>query len=150
MCPGELRVALCHQEVSSLHYPITQLSLARRDGCRANRVLFCSIYEASQAQSTSNTGKPFDAIVAIGVLIKGETMHFEYIADAVSHGLMRLQLDMGVPVIFGVLTVLNDEQGLARAGLCGGEKSHNHGEDWGIAAVEMGLKRKGALNGQIL
>ncbi|EFE32084.1 uncharacterized protein ARB_00975 [Trichophyton benhamiae CBS 112371] len=109
-----------------------------------------SIYEASQAQSSSNTGKPFDAIVAIGVLIKGETMHFEYIADAVSHGLMRLQLDMGVPVIFGVLTVLNDEQGLARAGLCGGEKSHNHGEDWGTAAIEMGLKRKGALNGQIL
>ncbi|EGD85403.1 6,7-dimethyl-8-ribityllumazine synthase [Trichophyton rubrum D6] len=117
-----------------------------------------SVYEASQAQSTSNTAaagclgaaKPFDAIVAIGALIKGETMHFEYIADAVSHGLMRLQLDMGVPVIFGVLTVLNDEQGLARAGLCEGGKSHNHGEDWGSAAVEMGFKRKGALNGQIL
>jgi 6,7-dimethyl-8-ribityllumazine synthase len=72
-------------------------------------------------------------------LIKGETMHFEYIADAVSQGLMRVQLDMGVPLIFGLLTVLNDEQAKARAGITSG--SHNHGEDWGAAAVELGLKR---------
>ncbi|EEQ34460.1 lumazine synthase [Microsporum canis] len=93
--------------------------------------------------------KPFDAIIAIGVLIKGETMHFEYISDAVSHGLMRLQLDMGVPVIFGVLTVLSEEQGMARAGL-GDGKMHNHGESWGDAAVEMGVKRRGWMDGKIL
>lgn len=95
----------------------------------------------------------FDAIIAIGVLIKGETMHFEYIADAVSHGLMRVQLDSGVPVIFGLLTVLNESQGLARAGLEGGTgkeaKGHNHGEDWGNAAVELGVKRKGWGQGKI-
>ncbi|OAP62118.1 6,7-dimethyl-8-ribityllumazine synthase [Fonsecaea erecta] len=95
----------------------------------------------------------FDAIIAIGVLIKGETMHFEYIADAVSHGLMRVQLDTGVPVIFGLLTVLNEGQGLARAGLEGGTgkeaKGHNHGEDWGNAAVELGVKRKGWGEGKI-
>ena len=89
---------------------------------------------------TSKTASgPFDAIIAIGVLIKGETMHFEYIADAVSQGLMRVQLDMGVPLIFGLLTVLNDEQAKARAGITSG--SHNHGEDWGAAAVELGVKR---------
>lgn len=66
-------------------------------------------------------------------------MHFEYIADATSHGLMRVQLDLGVPVIFGLLTVLNEEQGMARAGLGGG--GHCHGEDWGRAAVELGVKR---------
>ncbi|KAI9733137.1 MAG: hypothetical protein M1834_003684 [Cirrosporium novae-zelandiae] len=82
---------------------------------------------------------PFDAIIAIGVLIKGETMHFEYIADAVSHGLMRVQLDSGVPVVFGLLTALDEEQALVRAGLNGG---HNHGEDWGNVAVELGCKRK--------
>jgi 6,7-dimethyl-8-ribityllumazine synthase len=96
----------------------------------------------------------FDAVVAIGVLIKGETMHFEYIAEAVSQGLMRVQLDTGVPVIFGLLTVLNEEQGLARAGLPGGTgkeaKGHNHGEDWGNAAVELGVKRKGWAEGKIL
>ena len=67
-------------------------------------------------------------------------MHFEYISDAVSHGLMRIQLEAGVPVIFGLLTVLNEEQGLARAGIDG--KGHNHGEDWGYAAVELGVKKK--------
>ncbi|KAJ9604906.1 lumazine synthase [Cladophialophora chaetospira] len=95
----------------------------------------------------------FDAVIAIGVLIKGETMHFEYIADAVSHGLMRVQLDTGAPVIFGLLTVLNEGQGLARAGLEGGTgkeaKGHNHGEDWGNAAVELGVKRKGWAEGKI-
>lgn len=81
---------------------------------------------------------PFDAVIAIGVLIKGATMHFEYICESVSHALMRVQLDTGVPVIFGVLTALNDDQALERAGLGqGSNKGHNHGEDWGLAAIEM-------------
>ncbi|KAJ9645116.1 lumazine synthase [Coniosporium tulheliwenetii] len=89
--------------------------------------------------------RPFDALIAIGVLIKGETMHFEYIADAVSQGLMRVQLDSGVPVVFGLLTVLTEEQGMARAGIEG--RGHNHGEDWGSAAVELGVKRRGGGGG---
>jgi 6,7-dimethyl-8-ribityllumazine synthase len=103
----------------------------------------------SDNKDKSLTG-PFDAIIAIGVLIKGETMHFEYIADAVSHGLMRVQLEGNVPVIFGLLTLLNDEQGLQRAGIGGqgGNEGHNHGEDWGSAAVELGLKRKGWVEGK--
>ncbi|KAI0185980.1 6,7-dimethyl-8-ribityllumazine synthase [Xylaria flabelliformis] len=96
---------------------------------------------------TDAPSRPFDAIIAIGVLIKGETMHFEYIADAVSHGLMRVGLDLGVPVIFGVLTVLNDDQAKARAGLTSG--SHNHGEDWGLAAVELGVKRAAWAQGKM-
>ncbi|KAH6918410.1 dimethylribityllumazine synthase [Coprinopsis sp. MPI-PUGE-AT-0042] len=80
---------------------------------------------------------PFDAVIAIGVLIKGSTMHFEYICDSVSHALMKLQMDTSVPVIFGVLTCLNDEQALQRAGIGKETKGHNHGEDWGAAAVEM-------------
>jgi len=86
------------------------------------------------AVHTSNA--PFDAVIAIGVLIKGSTMHFEYISDSVSHALMKVQLDTGVPVIFGILTALTNEQALERAGLL--ERGHNHGEDWGLAAVEMG------------
>ncbi|KAK0496835.1 6,7-dimetjyl-8-ribityllumazine synthase [Armillaria luteobubalina] len=83
--------------------------------------------------------EPFDAVIAIGVLIKGSTMHFEYICDSVSHALMKIQVDTGVPVIFGVLTALTDDQALERSGLGRGEsKGHNHGEDWGLAAVEMG------------
>lgn len=74
-------------------------------------------------------------------------MHFEYIAESTCQGLMRVQLDTGVPVILGVLTVLNDEQAKARAGVDG--KGHNHGEDWGLAAVEMGVKKREWANGTI-
>ena len=96
--------------------------------------------ESEDSSSSEPLQCPFDAIIAIGVLIKGETMHFEYIAEATSHGLMRVQLDSGVPIVFGLLTVLNEEQGQQRAGL--GHGSHCHGEDWGSAAVELGVKRK--------
>ncbi|SLM33485.1 glucosamine-fructose-6-phosphate aminotransferase [Lasallia pustulata] len=105
------------------------------------------VYEASRIQRTNDIDRSvlaFDAVVAVGVLVKGETMHFEYIAEAASQGLMRVQLDMGVPVVFGLLTVLTEEQGMARAGFVGGEegRGHNHGEDWGRAAVELGVKRR--------
>ena len=82
-------------------------------------------------------------------------MHFEYISDAVSHGLMKAQMEMGVPVVFGLLTVLSEEQGLVRAGLSGkeggkfGSGGHNHGEDWGSAAVELGIKRQMWAEGKV-
>lgn len=77
---------------------------------------------AKPAQPAGPSTGPFNAVIAIGCLIKGSTMHFEYICDAVSHGLMRVQLDTGTPVIFGVLTALTDDQALERAGLGRGEK----------------------------
>ncbi|KAF8475861.1 6,7-dimethyl-8-ribityllumazine synthase [Kalaharituber pfeilii] len=86
-------------------------------------------------KTASPNSEPFDAIIAIGVLIKGDTVHFEHIAESVSRGLMRVQLDYGVPVIFGLLTVLNEDQAKKRAGLT--VDGHNHGEDWGD-----GYKRK--------
>lgn len=75
-------------------------------------------------------------------------MHFEYISDAVTHGLMRVQLDTGIPVVFGVLTALSEDQALARAGLgvkVEGKQGHNHGEDWADAAVELAVKNSGQL-----
>lgn len=94
--------------------------------------------------------EPFDAVIAIGALIKGSTMHFEYISDAVSHGLMRVQMETGVPVVFGLLTLLTEEQGLERAGIDEAGKGHNHGEDWGSAAVELGVKRRGWAEGRFV
>lgn len=82
--------------------------------------------------------RPFDVIIAIGTLIKGDTVHFEYISEVTSHGLMNLQAELHVPVVFGVLTCLSEDQALSRAGLL--ENGHNHGEDWGAAAVEMATK----------
>src|SRR5215469_9339861 len=120
---------------------------------------------AQQSSSSSLPPKsdpstaPFDAIIAIGCLIKGETMHFEYIAEAVSHGLMRVQLEAQVPVVFGVLTVLDEKQALMRAGVGGAGESgtgearkegHNHGLDWGSVAVEWGVKRRGWRRGEMI
>ncbi|RKO95064.1 Lumazine synthase, partial [Caulochytrium protostelioides] len=70
----------------------------------------------------------------IGVLIKGSTPHFDYIADATTHGLMKVQLTAGAPVIFGVLTCNTKDQAEARAGIA--PDSHNHGTDWADAALE--------------
>lgn len=79
----------------------------------------------SQSTKTASTAA-FDAVIAIGCLLKGSTMHFEYICDTVSHGLMRVQLDTGTPVIFGVLTCLTEDQALERAGVGRkGDKGHS-------------------------
>ena len=75
----------------------------------------------------------FDGILAIGCLIKGETMHFEYISSAAVDGLMRVGLDSGVPVLNGVLNVLTEDQALARAGLI--ETHGNEGVGWAKTAI---------------
>ncbi|KAJ5343515.1 hypothetical protein MYU51_021575 [Penicillium brevicompactum] len=144
--PGSYELPLGVQRL----YAASQLQAnSSGEGISATDLLASPTTETSGTAAPSSPKKPFDAIIAIGVLIKGATMHFEYIADAVSHGLMRVQLDSGVPVIFGLLTVLTEEQGLERAGL-GSNGMHNHGEDWGSAAVELGLKRREWAEGKIL
>jgi len=95
---------------------------------------------AGSKSTASTLSTPFDAVIAIGVLIKGATMHFEYICESVTQALMRVQLDTGVPVIFGVITALTEEQALERAGMGRVKQGHNHGEDWGSVAVEMALQ----------
>lgn len=84
-----------------------------------------------------------DAIITCGVLIKGDTMHFEFIADAVAKGLMNTQLQTSTPIIFGVLTCNTAEQVKARS-----SGDNNHGVDWGKTAVEMALLRSEALGGK--
>jgi 6,7-dimethyl-8-ribityllumazine synthase len=75
----------------------------------------------------------FDAVICIGCLIKGDTMHFEYIASATSHGIMEASTTTGVPMAFGVLTTLTEEQAAARAG----DGPDNKGREAALAAVEM-------------
>ncbi|ORZ37121.1 6,7-dimethyl-8-ribityllumazine synthase [Catenaria anguillulae PL171] len=98
----------------------------------------------SLLQQAKAKHSPYAAAIPIGVLIKGSTMHFEYICDAVSQGLMKVGLEERTPVIFGVLTCLTDEQAHLRAGIpVGDDKGHNHGIDWAAAAVEMALLDSG-------
>ncbi|ORE12089.1 6,7-dimethyl-8-ribityllumazine synthase [Rhizopus microsporus var. microsporus] len=91
----------------------------------------------SQVEKKKKTG-PFDAVICIGLVIKGGTAHFEYICDAVTHGIMRVQLDTGVPVIFGVLTCYNEEQAIARSST---QEGFTHAEEWAAAAVEASLRK---------
>ena len=75
----------------------------------------------------------FDAAVALGVIIRGGTPHFEYVSDAATSGLTRVALDTGRPVGFGVLTLDDEQQGLDRAGLPGSK------EDKGAEAVHAAV-----------
>jgi 6,7-dimethyl-8-ribityllumazine synthase len=84
------------------------------------------------AKRAAESGE-FAAVICLGCLIKGETMHFEYIADAASHGIMRVGLDSGVPVAFGVLTALTDAQAADRAA----PGPDNKGREAAAAALEM-------------
>lgn len=91
----------------------------------------------AKSSSKSASTREFDAVIAIGVLIKGSTMHFEYICDATTHGLMRVQLDTGTPVVFGVLTALTDDQALERAGI-GRKGTKGHSESSGVGGALVG------------
>ena len=120
--------------------------LLRLNVCKDDieRVVVPGSYElVFGARTLIKSTTKFDAVVCVGSLIKGETMHFEYICEAVTQGIMRVQQDFDVPVIFGVLACLSEEQALLRAGIdTNGKDGHNHGTDWGAAAVEMASLKK--------
>jgi 6,7-dimethyl-8-ribityllumazine synthase len=84
------------------------------------------------------TGR-YDALIAIGCVIRGETSHYDYVCSETARGLQLAQMDSGVPVMFCVLTCDTLEQAIDRAGLKGGNK----GFEAGMAAIEMAqLSRK--------
>ena len=82
-----------------------------------------------------------DAVVALGVIIRGGTPHFEYVSAAATDGLTRVALDTGKPVGFGVLTLDDEQQGLDRAGLPGSK------EDKGAEAAHAALATAVVLRG---
>ena len=75
----------------------------------------------------------YDAIICLGCLIKGDTMHFEYIAESVAHSLAQVALQSGVPIALGVLTTLTEAQAVERAAPGPGNK----GAEAARAALEM-------------
>ncbi|WP_314456928.1 6,7-dimethyl-8-ribityllumazine synthase [uncultured Microbacterium sp.] len=78
-----------------------------------------------------------DAVVALGVIIRGGTPHFEFVSSAATDGLTRVALDAGKPVGFGVLTLDDEQQGLDRAGLEGSKE--DKGEEAADAAIRTAL-----------
>jgi len=83
--------------------------------------------------------RKYDALIAIGCVIRGETSHYDYVCSETARGLQLAQMDTGVPIMFCVLTCDTVEQAIDRAGLKGGNK----GFEAGLAAIEMAhLSRK--------
>jgi len=90
-------------------------------------------WEIPQVARKLAESKKFDAIVALGALVRGETPHFDLLAAEVAKGLAHLGMESGIPVIFGVLTTDTVEQAIDRAGA----KAGNKGWDAALSAVEM-------------
>ncbi len=93
---------------------------------------------ALAAQAAAAAG--FDAVVALGVVVRGGTPHFEYVCQAATEGLNRVALDSGVPVGFGVLTCDTEQQAYDRSGLPGSQ------EDKGAEAATAALQMIGVLD----
>ena len=117
----------------------------------ARRVLLASGAEITEIQVPGSFELPLvskvaldcgaDAVVALGVIVRGGTPHFEYVSAAATDGLTRVALDTGKPVGFGVLTLDDEQQGLDRAGLPGSK------EDKGAEAAEAALATAIVLRG---
>ncbi len=90
-------------------------------------------FELAQAAERIAESGRWAAIVCLGCLIKGETPHFDYIAGAAAHGIMRAAQETGVPVAFGVLTTTSAEEAIARAG----DDEANKGREAAMAALDM-------------
>ena len=83
----------------------------------------------------------FDAIIALGVIIRGGTPHFEYVSSAATDGLTRVALDHGVPIGFGLLTCDDEQQALDRAGLEGSKEDKGYEATSAALLTAVTLKR---------
>jgi 6,7-dimethyl-8-ribityllumazine synthase len=90
-------------------------------------------WEMPLAASRLAASKKFNAVIAVGAVIRGGTPHFDYVASEVSKGLATVSLQTGVPVTFGVLTTDSIEQAIERAGT----KAGNKGWEAALTAIEM-------------
>ncbi len=89
------------------------------------------------AQALAETGK-VDAIICLGTVIRGDTPHFDYVCGEATRGIQDAQLNTGIPVMFGVLTVNTEQQAIDRSG----PGIDNKGDEAAVGAVEMALLLK--------
>lgn len=128
-------VAKWNEEITEALYEGAYSTLLRLGAKKSNisRVDVPGSYELPLAAQRMAKQKDIAAVVCLGCVIQGETPHFDYICQAVANGIMRVNLDSGKPVAFGVLTTLDKKQALERAG----GKFGNKGEEAALTVVEM-------------
>jgi 6,7-dimethyl-8-ribityllumazine synthase len=115
------------------------LERAGADGNAVDVVRVPGSFELPLTAKKLAATEKYDALIAIGCVIRGDTSHYDYVCSETARGLQLAQMDTGVPVIFCVLTCDTVEQAIDRAGLKGGNK----GFEAGLAAIEMAqLSRK--------
>lgn len=90
-------------------------------------------YEIPLALKTMASAGKYDALIALGAVIRGATPHFEYVAGQCVRGMSQINMEFGIPVAFGVLTVDTIEQAIERAGT----KVGNKGAEAALSAIEM-------------
>lgn len=108
----------------------------RRHGVTEKNITIIKVpgsYELPLAAKTAARSGSYDAIIALGAVIRGATPHFDYVAGECARGLARVSLDLDIPVAFGVLTVDTIEQAIERAGT----KNANKGANAAMSALEM-------------
>lgn len=107
-----------------------------RHGAEAAHVTVVRVpgaYELPLAAKAMAARKEYDALIALGAVIRGATPHFDYVAGECVKGLSQVGMEFDLPVAFGVLTVDNIEQAIERAGT----KAGNKGVDAALSAIEM-------------
>ena len=112
------------------------LDCLRRHGAEDEKITIAWVpgsFEIPYAASKMAQSKKFDAVITLGAVIRGQTPHFDYIANEVAKGVARISLETGVPAIFGVITADTLEQAIERAGT----KAGNKGWDAALSAIEM-------------
>lgn len=90
-------------------------------------------YELALAAQKLGSQSNIEAVICLGCVVQGETPHFDYVCSASAHGIMNVGLQLNKPVIFGVLTTLNQEQAMDRAG----GKHGNKGTEAAATAIKM-------------
>jgi len=97
-------------------------------------------FELPVAAARLAAGGAVDAVVALGVVVRGGTPHFEYVCDAATSGLTQVSVTTGVPVGFGVLTCDTDEQAYERSGLPGAKEDKGHEAATAAVATAVALR----------
>lgn len=128
-------VAEWNEEITDALYE-SAVSCLTESGVKAKNIIRKNVpgsFELSLGALWMANEKGIDAVICLGCVIQGDTPHFDYICQAVAYGITEAGLKTGKPVIFGVLTTLNRQQALERAG----GKFGNKGEEAAITAIKM-------------